>query len=66
MARFGALKGKHFGGHCKGDRNYCNAYRNFCRPYSGAAMRYSPFAALFPFYFVDSPCSRYWANNSRY
>ena len=47
MARFGALKGKHFGGHCKGDRNFCNAYRNFCRPYSGAAMRYSPFAALF-------------------
>ena len=66
MARFGALKGKHFGGHCKGDRIFCNAYRNFCRPYSGAAMRYSPFAALFPFYFVGSPCSRYWANISRY
>ena len=66
MARFGALKGKRFGGHCKGDRNFCNAYRNFCnayrifcRPYSGAAMRYSPFAALFPLYFVGSPCSRY-------
>ena len=66
MARFGALKGKRFGGHRKGDRNFCNAYRNFCRPYSGAAMRYSPFAALFPFSFVGSPCSRYWANNSRY
>ena len=46
MARFGALKGKRFGGHCNAYRNFCNAYRNFCRPYSGAAMRYSPFAAL--------------------